>query len=270
MSAPSKAFRKGITLPELMQMFPDDETAERWFVETRWPDGIRCPYCDSEGGEAKANNPSLPYHCADCSSFFSVKTNSVMHDSEVGYQKWAMAVHLMVTNFKGVSSMKLLDIGVTQKTARYMERRIREGWETDIETFGGPMEADETYVGGKESNNNLRRTRPNRGRVRTGRRGGSREVLCAKCGLEWHDPKYNTCPKCMRESHKLCYRCGLKWHDSKYDMCHKCMQKSLLWCDYCRQRKRKPQENICRECRKLPDPPPYWRSLQNKVKHWRG
>lgn len=40
MSAPGKAFRKGITLLELMRMFPDDETAERWFVETRWPDGI--------------------------------------------------------------------------------------------------------------------------------------------------------------------------------------------------------------------------------------
>lgn len=111
------------------------------------------PHCGSERAGAKANHPSQPYHCADCRSFFSVKTNSVMHASKVGYQKWAMAIYLMTTNLKGVSSMKLRrDIGVSQKTAWYMAHRIREGWETDVETFGGPVEADETYIGGKESN----------------------------------------------------------------------------------------------------------------------
>ena len=153
MSAPGKAFRKGITLLELMRMFPDDETAERWSVQTRWPHGIRCPHCGSERAGAKANHPSQLYHCADCRSFFSAKTNSVMHASKVGYQKWAMAIYLMTTNLKGVSSMKLhRDIGVSQKTAWYMAHRIREGWETDVETFGGPVEADETYIGDKESN----------------------------------------------------------------------------------------------------------------------
>ena len=154
MNAPGKAFRKGISLLELMQMFPDDETAERWFVEARWPDGIRCAHCDSERVGRKGNHPTQPYHCSDCRSFFSVKTNSVMHASKVGYQKWAMAIYLLTTNLKGVSSMKLhRDIGVTQRTAWYMAHRIREGWDdTDMESFEGPVEADETYIGGKESN----------------------------------------------------------------------------------------------------------------------
>ena len=111
------------------------------------------PHCGSERAGAKANHPSQPYRCADCRNFFSVKTNSVMRASKVGYRKWAMAIYLMTTNLKGVSSMKLhRDIGVAQKTAWYMAHRIRDGWETDVETFGGPVEADETYVGGKESN----------------------------------------------------------------------------------------------------------------------
>ena len=46
--APGKHFRKGLSLIEITRMFPDDKTAEQWFAETRWPDGPRCPYCDSE------------------------------------------------------------------------------------------------------------------------------------------------------------------------------------------------------------------------------
>ena len=152
MNAPGKAFRKGITLIELLQMFPDDATAEKWFVESRWPDGVRCAHCDGDRVKA-AKHKSMPYHCADCRRFFSVKTNSVMHASKVGYQKWALAVYLMTTNLKGVSSMKLhRDIGVTQKTAWHMEHRIREGWGLDKEKFAGPVEADETYIGGLEKN----------------------------------------------------------------------------------------------------------------------
>ena len=96
----------------------------------------------------------MPYHCGDCRKFFSVKTNSVMHSSKIVYQKWAIAIYLMTTSLKGVSSMKLhRDIGVTQKTAWHMAHRIREAWEgDDDEMFAGPVEVDEAYFGGKESN----------------------------------------------------------------------------------------------------------------------
>ena len=46
-SAPGKHYRKGITLVELVRMFPDDAAAEAWFAETRWPDGVVCPHCES-------------------------------------------------------------------------------------------------------------------------------------------------------------------------------------------------------------------------------
>ncbi len=46
--APGKHFREGISLMELFQEFPDNETAMQWFVQARWPDGIRCAYCESE------------------------------------------------------------------------------------------------------------------------------------------------------------------------------------------------------------------------------
>ena len=54
--APGKHYRKGITLVELFKMFPDNASAEKWFVETRWPDGIRCAYCDSQNVKDNASH----------------------------------------------------------------------------------------------------------------------------------------------------------------------------------------------------------------------
>jgi transposase-like protein len=151
--APGKHYRKGITLTELFEMFPDDKSAEEWFVNSRWPDGVRCPHCDSENVKENAAHPTMPFRCNSCKKQFSAKTNTVMHGSKVGYQKWAITLYLMTTNLKGVSSMKLhRDLGVTQKTAWHMVSRIRKAYEEVNELFDGEVEVDESYFGGKEGN----------------------------------------------------------------------------------------------------------------------
>lgn len=149
---PGKATRKGITLPELFARFPDDRTAEKWFEEIRWKEtGIYCPRC---GGLDKItvakNRKPLPYRCGDCRRHFSVRVGGIMERSHVGYQKWAIAVYQHLTNLKGISSMKLhRDLGVTQKTAWFMLHRIREAYPRELPLLAGPVEIDETYVGGK-------------------------------------------------------------------------------------------------------------------------
>ena len=150
---PGKAYRKGISLIELGDMFPDDAAAEQWFIEQRWPNGIACPHCGSVEVSKLDSHPTMPFRCRDCRKFFSVKTNSLMHSSKLGYRKWAFAVYIVTTSIKGTSSMKLhRDINVTQKTAWFMAHRIRESWEMPSEPFSGPVEVDETYIGGKEKN----------------------------------------------------------------------------------------------------------------------
>ena len=151
--APGKHYRKGLSLTKLMQLFPDDATAEKWFVETRWPDGVACPKCGSMSITEVKNRKPSPYRCRDCRKFFSVKTDTLMHSSNLGYQAWAIAYYLMSTGIKGTSSMKLhRDLEITQKSAWHLAHRIRETWGDPQEPYSGPVEVDETYIGGKEMN----------------------------------------------------------------------------------------------------------------------
>jgi len=155
---PGKQHREGITLMELYDMFPDDKTAEAWFVKTRWPDGIRCGHCDSERVTTKTKHPRMPYHCKDCRKFFSVKTGTVMQSSKLGYRVWALAMYLMTTGIKGAASMKLhRDLGITQKSAWHLAHRLRESWDKKKAKFEGPVEVDETFIGGKEKNKHAKK-----------------------------------------------------------------------------------------------------------------
>ena len=148
-----KAFRKGISLVDLMDMFPNDEVAEDWFIQTRWPNGVACPNCGSADINDHANHPTMPFHCRDCRKFFSSKTGTVIHSSKLGYRKWAIAIYIFTTGLKGTSSMKLhRDLGITQKTAWHMAHRIRQSLGTPENPFVGPVEVDETWIGGKEAN----------------------------------------------------------------------------------------------------------------------
>ena len=151
-TSPGKSEREGITLVQLSDMFPTEESARDWFESRIWPDGRYCPHCGStRTHEASHNN--MPYRCSDCRGYFSVKTGTAMHKSHIPLRKWAFAIYLHLTSLKGVSSMKLhRDIGVSQPAAWFMLQRIRKAWEGDDSPFVGPVEIDETYFGGKERN----------------------------------------------------------------------------------------------------------------------
>ena len=154
--APGKAYRKGLSLVDLLEMFPDDDTAMRWFVETRWPHGPACPHCGSIRVLSAAAHATMPYRCREkgCRKRFSVRTGTIMESSNLGFQTWALAMFLCVTSLKSVSSMKLhRDLGITQKSAWHLAHRLRKAWDEDSGAlFTGPVEADETYMGGKRKN----------------------------------------------------------------------------------------------------------------------
>ena len=134
-------------------MFPDEATAERWFASMRWPHGPVCPHCRSTNVQSACAHPSMPYRCRRCRKRFSVRTDSVMADTKLGYRTWALAIYLLSTCIKGISSMKLSrELGITQKSAWHLGHRLRAGFARPAGLFAGPVEVDEVYVGGKERN----------------------------------------------------------------------------------------------------------------------
>ena len=152
-TGPGKHTRKGLTLLDVTRMFPDDATAAAWIAKIRWPDGVRCPYCKSDHVQEKTKHPTMPYRCRSCRKFFSVRTGTAMQHSKLGPQVWVLATYLLSTGIKGTASMKLhRDLGITQKSAWHLAHRIRESWQKEGGLFGGPVEVDETYMGGKEKN----------------------------------------------------------------------------------------------------------------------
>ena len=154
--APGKFFREGITAVQLIKTFPDDDTAEAWFEEARWGGKPKtCPMCGAEGKIRENSNRKkpLPYHCGGCRRHFSVKTNSVMHRSKICFQNWAIAYYLWAISVKGVSSLRLhRELGITQKSAYFMGKRIRTACESYSGSMFGPVEVDEAFFGGKRKN----------------------------------------------------------------------------------------------------------------------
>ena len=151
--APGRSDREGMTILDLMRRFPTEDAARNWFEQQIWPDGRYCPHCGSTETFENPASESRPYRCKACGQHFSVRLGTVMERSKISLQKWAIAIYLHLTSLKGVSSMKLhRDIGVTQKTAWFMLQRIRKAWESEDSLFTGPIEVDETYMGGKERN----------------------------------------------------------------------------------------------------------------------
>ena len=155
-SAPGKHYREGLSFIEVADMFPDnlhsramvrtDQMAEWRMLPGLWL---------ARNVQARPKRKPQPFRCRerDCLNDFSVKTGTPMQSSNIGLRKWAIAFYLLATGLKGTSSMKLhRDLKVTQKTAWFMLHRIRETWDKGSSMFGGPVEIDETFIGGKAKN----------------------------------------------------------------------------------------------------------------------
>lgn len=154
-SGPGKSHRNGISVLDMARMFATEQDAVTFFETLHWPDGeMACLRCGCMEGpyRVKSGKP-MPYRCKTCKKYFSLKTGTAMESSPLPLQKWAWAIYLELTNLKGVSSMKLhRDLGVRQATAWFMLHRIREAFADVRMAFTGPVEVDETYVGGLRKN----------------------------------------------------------------------------------------------------------------------
>jgi transposase-like protein len=150
------------TLQEAIQTFSDYDNCRRFMAVLRWPDGIvRCPQCDSD--KVAYLPKARVYWCKGDHKRqkFSLKVGTVFEDSPIALEKWLPAVWMLVNHKNGISSWELhRALGVTQKSAWFMLHRIRAALKTGGfgapyklgGQDGGPVEVDETFVGGKLQN----------------------------------------------------------------------------------------------------------------------
>lgn len=147
-----------ISAYEFFQRFPNEAKARDHIEAQRWNGHPVCPHCAEQTRIQKRKLEGY-YRCLACKTDFTVRTGTIFERSHVPLHKWLYAIYLVVTARKGVSSLQLSkELGVTQKTAWFMLQRIREacGNDNDDQQGGGFLrgivEADETYLGGKETN----------------------------------------------------------------------------------------------------------------------
>src|ERR1700678_4191777 len=142
------------TLQDAILYFQSPDNCRDYLVARRWPDGVTCPRCGSKNVLflEKYNR----WHCREKHEApqFTLKTGTVMEDSPIGLDKWLMVMWQIVNSKNGISSCEVhRAVGVTQKSAWFMDHRIRFALGMDSgEKMSGHVEADETFIGGKARN----------------------------------------------------------------------------------------------------------------------
>jgi transposase-like protein len=163
------------TLLEAINHFSDSDNCRKFMISLRWPDGIiRCPACGSRGVTYLAKAEVYKCKTVHPKQKFSLKTGTVFEDSPIGLEKWLPAAWMLSNCKNGISSYELhRALGVTQKTAWFMLHRIRIAMMDMTGKIGGsgPVECDETFVGGKNLNMHKKK------RIESMNKGGNKAIV---------------------------------------------------------------------------------------------
>jgi transposase-like protein len=136
---------------DLVQAFPTEQSCIDHLEQLRWNGDVVSPF-DSTSKVYKCKNNR--YKCKNTGKYFNVKTDTIFDNTKMELRKWFIAIWLVTSHKKGISSMQLgRDLDITQKSAWFMLQRIRNCFGlNENEKLDGEVEIDEAYVGGKQQN----------------------------------------------------------------------------------------------------------------------
>ena len=135
----------------------DERAAVEFMEKQRWAGQPACPRCgdmavyqmkDSVTGERQVN---YRWRCKGCKQQYTVRTGTVFEDSRIELRHWCYAFWRAATSKKGVSALEIhRQTGLSYKSSLFLLHRIRFAMSGSMPgELSGPIEADETYVGGK-------------------------------------------------------------------------------------------------------------------------
>src|SRR5450759_284667 len=140
------------TLQQAIRLFSDEQVCIDAVASMRWPDGPECPHCQAKEPYYLATQKR--WKCRSCRKQFSVKVGTIFEDAPISVQQWLPALWMLVNDKNGISSYELhRALDISQKSAWFVLHRLRlvlkqnPGFQ-----FGGPVEVDETFVGGRIAN----------------------------------------------------------------------------------------------------------------------
>jgi transposase-like protein len=136
------------TIRQFDKEFPDDRACLAFLFKARWPQGVVCARCE-ERTKHFPRSHQRAYSCMHCGTLVFPTAGTIFHKSPTPLRLWFYAMYLMAQTRCGISAKQLeRELGVTYKTAWRMFKQIRMLMEEDAHDLQGPMEADETYIGG--------------------------------------------------------------------------------------------------------------------------
>lgn len=139
------------TLAEFQRRFSDEESCLRYLVETRWPDGFRCPRCRSD--DARLLSTRRLWQCRWCRRQTSVTAKTVLHRTRLPLTTWFAAAYLVSSLKPGISALQLgQQLDLRYETAWVLLHKLRRAMvNPDRTKLAGTIEVDETWIGGKQA-----------------------------------------------------------------------------------------------------------------------
>ena len=158
------------SIADLLQAFPDEASCYAHLEAIRWNGTVVSPFDATSKVYVCATRSGQPtrYKCKNTGQYFNVKVGTIFEDTKIPLQKWFMALYILSSHKKGISSHQLAkDIDITQKSAWFVLHRLRYAFDHPNyqAAMNGTIEVDETYVGGAEANKHKSKKTPgNQGR----------------------------------------------------------------------------------------------------------